>query len=171
MRTASNVVDTAARRDRSASHLPAARQVESQKPWDPSSSGSFASKRFDNAPRAMRKRHSFFGRSQSDAGGKATMPTLHSTMSSNQSRPAPPSRPGTALSETRRRKTEPLEHIRNSIFGGRKKSSPPTSRDGSSVPAQRSPSRTDTLAMAESAPRESFNTEQDCKDGQNDYWP
>ncbi|KAK1067492.1 hypothetical protein LTR74_006353 [Friedmanniomyces endolithicus] len=76
-------------------------------------------------------RRSFFGRALSDAAVRARMPTLHSTMSSQNALPHPP-RPETSLSLARRRKTEPLQQIRDSIFGARKKATPPTPRDASS---------------------------------------
>ncbi|KAK0928424.1 hypothetical protein LTR91_014288 [Friedmanniomyces endolithicus] len=76
-------------------------------------------------------RRSFFGRALSDAAVRARIPTLHSTMSSQSALPHPP-RPETSLSSTRRRKTEPLQQIRDSIFGARKKTAPPASRDVSS---------------------------------------
>jgi hypothetical protein len=69
-------------------------------------------------------------------------------------------RPGTAATamsgETRRRKTEPLESIRNSIFGGRKKSDarepsfsggPPSSRGNNEF----------------NRPRSHFRNEDDCE--------
>ncbi|KAK1821580.1 hypothetical protein LTR12_003974 [Friedmanniomyces endolithicus] len=76
-------------------------------------------------------RRSFFGRALSDAAVRARIPTLHSTMSSQSALPHPP-RPETSESSTRRRKTEPLQQIRDSIFGARKKTTPPTSRDAPS---------------------------------------
>ncbi|EME42983.1 hypothetical protein DOTSEDRAFT_72409 [Dothistroma septosporum NZE10] len=60
-----------------------------------------------------RKRLSFFGRSSSEAS-KESAPSLHSAMSSQND-----SRPGTARSESRRRTTDPLESIRNSLLRGR----------------------------------------------------
>ncbi|KAK0297910.1 hypothetical protein LTS00_003448 [Friedmanniomyces endolithicus] len=76
-------------------------------------------------------RRSFFGRALSDAAVRARMPTLHSTMSSQNALPHP-LRPEASLSSARRRKTEPLQQIRDSIFGARKKATPPTLRDGHS---------------------------------------
>ncbi|KAK5120018.1 hypothetical protein LTR85_007094 [Meristemomyces frigidus] len=83
-------------------------------------------------------------------------------MSSQSKEAQPPPRPGTALSETRRRKTEPLESIRNSIFGGRKKSSPPSSRDNAASFASRPSSRNgDAVATEPILPREVFRSEDD----------
>ncbi|KAK3112543.1 hypothetical protein LTR53_011076 [Teratosphaeriaceae sp. CCFEE 6253] len=110
--------------------------------------------------RRTSKRQSFFGRALSDAAPRR-MPTLHSTMSSQSTPPQQPQpqRPSTALSATRRRKTEPLQQIRDSIFGGRKKASPPNSRDGaSSTPELRPASRGGALL-----PRDQFTSEDDCE--------
>lgn len=112
----------------------------------------------------VRKRHSFFGRSNSDASHMKRAPALHSTVSSQSREAQNPPRPGTALSETRRRKTEPLQSIRNSIFGGRKMATPPDSRGNSSPHPSRPASRSGKDSTTESTlPREHFRTEGDCE--------
>lgn len=96
------------------------------RPWTDAETSSQASRSPEST---RRKRLSFFGRSNSDAS-KIPPPTLHATMPSTQSNPAvdplnpPPhlQRPNTAQSESKRRTTDPLESIRNSLFGGRKHS-------------------------------------------------
>jgi len=108
-------------------------------------------------------RRSFFGRALSDAAVRARIPTLHSTMSSQSALPHPP-RPETSLSSTRRRKTEPLQQIRDSIFGARKKTAPPASRDVSSpqeswpLPRSDDVGRPGVLLSCDH-----FRSEQECK--------
>ncbi|KAK4543115.1 hypothetical protein LTR36_005892 [Oleoguttula mirabilis] len=83
-------------------------------------------------------------------------------MSSQSKEAQLPSRPATALGETRRRKTEPLESIRNSIFGGRKKSSPPNSRGKSASYVSRPSSRSsDTETTELPLQREHFRFQED----------
>ncbi|KAF2764261.1 hypothetical protein EJ03DRAFT_386069 [Teratosphaeria nubilosa] len=70
----------------------------------------------------MRKRHSFFARSHSETSKLRRTPTTvarNLTLEDNQDYWQ---RPGTAQSiQPRRRKTEHLESLRNSIFGGKKR--------------------------------------------------
>lgn len=78
----------------------------------------------------QRKRLSFFGRSSSEANThKRTLSSLNATMApskgSSDSINTTASRPSTALSQTRRKKTDPLDSIRKSLFGlGTRKKAP-----------------------------------------------
>lgn len=107
----------------------------------------------------MRKRHSFFARAYTDTTTSIKrVPSSHAQMTRQSGRDAEaPPRPGTAFSmSSRRRKTEPLESLRNSIFGGRKKI---PAREMSSTLESRPRSR-DT---SDSPPAEHYQTEQECK--------
>jgi hypothetical protein len=75
----------------------------------------------DPEERKMRKRRSFFQRASVIPNAAAEGLTLHSKMSSRARRDDLPPRSVSAL-ETRRRNPEPLQHIRDSFFGGRKRS-------------------------------------------------
>lgn len=94
------------------------------RPWTDAETSSQTSRSPEST---RRKRLSFFARSNSDAS-RIPPPTLHATMGTSQSNAGvdplnpPPhlQRPGTAQSESKRRTTDPLESIRNSLFGGRK---------------------------------------------------
>lgn len=109
------------------------------------------------AERTMRKRHSFFARAYTDTTTSVKrVPSSHAPTTRDGERDAEaPSRPGTALSmSSRRRKTEPLESLRNSIFGGRKKSS---SREMSSTPGSRPRSR----ETSDTSPEARYQSEQE----------
>jgi hypothetical protein len=97
----------------------------------------------EQSPDPRRKRRSFFGRTSSDASSRnKPLPTLNATLSSAKghvvvpvdtpsSSKLTPKRPGTSGSEhhlSRRKTTDQLESIRNSIFGGRKFKLPKESR-------------------------------------------
>lgn len=95
------------------------------RPWTDAETSSQTSRSPEST---RRKRLSFFGRSNSDASRIPPSPSLHATMGTSQSNAGvdplnpPPhlQRPSTAQSESKRRTTDPLESIRNSLFGGRK---------------------------------------------------
>lgn len=112
----------------------------------------------------LRKRSSLFGRSQSDAGSmRRATATSHTPKSSLSSvrlgeeavRPTPAN-----TTESRRRKTDPLQSIRDSIFGGKKK----PSRDATDAPSSRPGSS--GAAQVQHADR-FFDTEEDCKRSNN----
>ncbi|CZT21550.1 uncharacterized protein RCC_07413 [Ramularia collo-cygni] len=70
----------------------------------------------------QRRRLSFFGRSNSDASThRRALPTLNATMPTSKGRADPAdsltSRSSTALSQTRRKKVDPLDSIRKSLVG------------------------------------------------------
>ena len=113
--------------------------------------------------RSLRKRTSFFGRSSSDAGRGRKLNPLHSaTPSQDSTHEQIPLRPRTALSTDQsslRGRSQPLETIRNSIFGGRKIGSTASTRD-------RADSSTLGPAVASAVPtwsREHFMNSEDCK--------
>ncbi|TKA46477.1 hypothetical protein B0A54_02309 [Friedmanniomyces endolithicus] len=124
------VTDDVPRRDRSAS-LFSTDSYSHPRQWRRPAHAPETPEIAHSGERDAPNRRSFFGRALSDAAVRARMPTLHSTMSSQNALPHPP-RPETSLSSARRRKTEPLQQIRDSIFGARKKATPPTPRDASS---------------------------------------
>lgn len=107
--------------------------------------------------RSLRMRRSFFGRSNSDAGLSRRIPNSQSkTSGQEQSQEQIPPRPNTSLSiePTRRKRTESLETIRNSIFGGRKNRERENSNTSNT---SRPSSRSDQLQSA------TFKSEDDCK--------
>ena len=117
-----------------------------------------------SSTRSLRMRRSFFGRSNSDAGllrRIANQPATQS-ISEAQKEQLPP-RPSTSLSieSMRRRKTDPLETIRNSIFGGRKsKEREDSNASGGARPSSRNGESSDAML---SNSREHFRSEDDCK--------
>ena len=122
---------------------------------------------FGSSMRNVRKRHSFFGGSSSDASSARNFPVQHPATYSQPSTQVQhtPARPPTAMSsdQSYRRKAEPLESIRNSIFGARKKPSGPTSRyrgDSNTLPFARN-GRFSPEALQWS--REHFRSEEECK--------
>lgn len=113
---------------------------------------------------SVRKRASFFGRSSSDASSMRRAPaTSHSAKSSlSAGRPdsdAP--RPATSSSSgMRRRKTDPLQSIRDSIFGGKKKAS----QDALDASSSRPPSRgNEHLFQNDSANAQNFGSGEECE--------
>ena len=116
--------------------------------------------------RSLRKRHSFFGRSSSDASRSRKLSTPQSSISEDQEVQDIPSRPNTALSteQPRRRLTEPLESLRNSIFGGRKNEAVPASKEQHNSTTSGEP--TTDAQFSSGVPswsREHFRTKEDCK--------
>ena len=119
--------------------------------------------------RSLRKRHSFFGRASSDASRSRKLSILPSSSISEEAQQgqAPP-RSNTALDteQRRRRKTEPLESLRNSIFGSRRTPVPSGPRDrGDSNTLPLRPLREDDEPNS-AVPRwsrEHFRTKEDCK--------
>lgn len=114
---------------------------------------------------SMRKRTSLFSRSNSDASSMRRVPaTSHSSRPSfSMGRSGDDGdRPGTATSsETRRRKTDPLQSIRDSLFGGKKK---PSKEWADAAWSSRPPSRGLEMNVAVEAPVHptSFRTEEEC---------
>lgn len=112
----------------------------------------------------QRRRLSFFGRSSSDASThRRALSSLNATMapsskgSSDNVKPST-SRPSTALSQNRRKTTDPLDSIRKSLFGfgSRKKASandqvnpprPGSSRRSSSRLSQSSSEKTTNTSL------------------------
>ncbi|KAK5696926.1 hypothetical protein LTR17_024185 [Elasticomyces elasticus] len=160
MDTLASIAESVPRRDRATSLFSTnsySRHQRSQRPTYEAQHPWTAPVGTTNEDGALPKRRSIFGRALSDAAASRRMPTLHSTMSSQAHHPP---RPGTALSATRRTKTEPLQQIRNSIFGGsRKRPTPPSSRDGMS-PKEDQPSPQGEQGDA-LLPRENFRSEQE----------
>ncbi|KAK5691603.1 hypothetical protein LTR97_011597 [Elasticomyces elasticus] len=154
-----SIADSVPRRDRSTSLFSTNSYSRHQRPQRPAYEAQHhwtTPEGTINEDGALPKRRSLFGRALSDAAASRRMPTLHSTMSSRAHHPP---RPDTALSATRRTKTEPLQQIRNSIFGSRKRPTPPSSRDGMSLDEdQPSPQSVQGDALL---PRENFRSEQD----------
>lgn len=115
--------------------------------------------------RSVRKRASFFGRSNSDASSMRRAPAIsHSTKASFSARVDDiASRPGTSASaESRRRKTEPLQSIRDSIFGGKKKAA--AARERAESVTSRPSSRGAQVVLGATAPRPNqFRSEEDCE--------
>lgn len=112
---------------------------------------------------SVRKRASFFGRSNSDASSmRRGVASSHAAKSSFSGIRVEGDviRPTTAASgEMRRRKTDPLQSIRDSIFGGKKKGA----ADGSSSrPGSRG---TETLPHDLTPLPSSFSSEEECEDG------
>ncbi|EMC96957.1 hypothetical protein BAUCODRAFT_32701 [Baudoinia panamericana UAMH 10762] len=111
--------------------------------------------------RVLRKRNSFFGRSNSDAV-VLRRPPINSPTTICEDPVDVPVRPDTSLSN-RRRRGEPLEQIRNSIFGGRRREAPPNSRNGGwSSNTSRGLSRDRDMRTEDVAlPRSHFDSEED----------
>jgi hypothetical protein len=113
--------------------------------------------------RSLRQRHSFFGRSSSDAGKARKSKPLHGpTLSQESTDEQIPPRPRTAFSTDQssiRSRSKPLETIRDSIFGGR--------WNASSVPKPtRERADSSTLPMASAVPTWSpahFSNKDECK--------
>ncbi|KAK0265638.1 hypothetical protein LTS09_000874 [Friedmanniomyces endolithicus] len=156
------VTDDVPRRDRSAS-LFSTDSYSHPRQWRRPAHAPETPEIAHSGERDAPNRRSFFGRALSDAAVRARMPTLHSTMSSQNALPHPP-RPETSLSSARRRKTEPLQQIRDSIFGARKKATPPTPRDASSpqeswpLPGSDNVGRAGVLLSSDH-----FRSEQECQ--------
>lgn len=110
----------------------------------------------------MLKRHSFFGRTSSEASDvhKASLPTEMTTHADGFHLS---SRPDTAFSD-RRRRTEPLDAIRNSIAGLRKRTSTLNPSNRQSVQERRPSSRmTGLFGTQNDHPRHEFTSEDECK--------
>ena len=132
-----------------------------QSPAGPSNSS-----RADSASlHSVRKRASFFGRSNSDASSMRRAPaTSHSTNPSFSGRVDDTAyRPSTASSsESGRRRAETLQSLRDSIFGGKKKVAPARDRAGSLASR---PSSRGTHAGTNNANMRpyQYRTEDDCR--------
>lgn len=116
--------------------------------------------------RSLRKRHSFFSRSSSDAGRGRKLNPIHTSTSSEDSTQEQSeqttARPRTALSTDQssiRSRSQPFESLRASLFSSR--------RNGPTVPTrERADSSTLPAAMASAVPawsREHFSNKDDCK--------
>lgn len=113
---------------------------------------------------SLRKRSSFFGRSNSDASSMRRAPaTAHSAKSSfSVGRSDDGSRPRTATSgDMRRRKTDPLQSIRDSLFGGKRR----VIRDMTEASSSRPTSRGADFTFPDApAPAARFGSEDECKE-------
>lgn len=114
---------------------------------------------------SVRKRTSFFGRSNSDASSMRRAPaTSHSSKPSFSTGRIDDdaSRPTTATSsDIRRRKTDPLQSIRDSLFGVKKK----PAREWGDASSSRPPSKgTDSLPHDVSVDPGSFRSEDECRE-------
>lgn len=116
--------------------------------------------------RSLRKRHSFFGRSNSDASRSRKGSTPQSSISEEdpQQEQTPP-RCNTSLStqQPRRRLTEPLQSIRNSIFGGHRTDGTQTSKEEAQSRTSQPSSGNGSCSAVPNWSRQHFSTKEDCK--------
>ena len=120
--------------------------------------------RTQNARNGVRKRHSFFGRSSTDTATSRPAPPLKSTMSTPRDAGSQPAaRPTTGMSgESRRRKTDPLDNLRQSMFGNRRKASVSNTVGQSSRASSRNEAGVEALP---SLTHEQFATKEECMYG------
>ena len=163
-------MDSRERSSTFAGFVPSSRQWTSVSNNNAMSNGppqsSASSIRTTSSIRSLRKRHSFFGRSNSDASRTRKPNGYHSSTPSQDLREEQTlSRSPTTLStDTHRSTTETLVSIRNSIFGGRKNLQSPEPIERTPSNTSRPSSRNGSFASAvPNWSRQHFSTKEDCR--------